>query len=90
MTVRDSTVLELVIEDPVHGPIAVLRRLSVSAKCHLGDGLYLRQNGYDAYGTSYVDSEGRSIPKIRIGKTLSTMGAMRQTPALLDWVEENS
>ena len=89
MTVWDPTDPERAIEDSVHGPSAVLRRLSISAM-PLGDGLYLQPGGYDAYGTSYVDSGGRPISIAEIGKPLSTIESMRQMLALLDWVEENS
>lgn len=67
ITVWDPTDPERAIEDPVHGPIAVLRRLSISAMPP-GDGLYLQPGSYDAYGTSYVDPKGRPIPIAEIGK----------------------
>lgn len=59
-TVWDPGNPERAIEDPFHGPSAVLEMLQTPAM-PLGDGTYYQPGGSYAFGTNYLDSRGQPV-----------------------------
>lgn len=88
MTIWDPTDPEQAIEDPMHGPSAVLDMLSIPPM-PLGDDRYYQPGGFYAYGTNYVDSEGNPLP-ITIASAADTMGMLREMLAVEDWIAVHS
>lgn len=81
-TIWDPAKPEQAIEDPLHGPSAVLNMLQTPAMPR-GNGIYYQPGAFYTHGTAYVDSQDR--PVFRIGGSIAA--GIREGLELQEWLE---
>lgn len=82
-TIQDPTNPEFAIEDPMHGPSAILA-MSQTPPMPRGDGTYYQAGAYSTIGTAIFDALGGPISGYP--SAASTAESMREVLRLSEWV----